>query len=221
MGPTGSLRQRLLDRTTDYSAQTRLVTGATPNIDTALLPDRLAWHLFGPLVIRRLVDAGVSPNIKAAKAMLENRGSHAWTHLAAVCRQSTILVGPPAGPWPLIALRADLTGELALKLHPDLMDRIGWEHLGAPVRIFAVLSTEAEQDAKERLLANRLMRDEQPAAWQATPQSFFDIDCPLPDAIVRLVTRRQTVELTDMDQLLLAPRWVSQDGTEPNATCTG
>jgi hypothetical protein len=42
-------------RLIDYSAGTRMVAGDPPDMDTALLPARLAWDLLQPLVINELM----------------------------------------------------------------------------------------------------------------------------------------------------------------------
>jgi DNA-directed RNA polymerase subunit beta' len=52
------LREGLLRRTVDYSARTRVVVADTTSVDEALLPARLGWELFYPMIRRELVVGG-------------------------------------------------------------------------------------------------------------------------------------------------------------------
>ena len=153
----GTLRDGFFRRPTDYSARTRLVVDDdSPSLDDCFLPARLAWDLYNPLVIAQLKAQGVSDTIKSAQRILERKGEEAHAALKSVLSSTLVLAAPTSGPWPLVALRPRLTPELALKVRPELLDLIGWQNLGQPVRLFAVLTTEATEDAREKLLPSRL-----------------------------------------------------------------
>jgi DNA-directed RNA polymerase subunit beta' len=153
----GTLRDGFYRRPADYSARTRLVADDdVTDFNACLLPERLAWSLYEPLVIAQLKAQGFSDTIKSARRMLERKDEEAHAALEAVCSSALVLAAPTYGPWPMVALRPRLTPELALKVRPELLDLIGWENLGQPVRLFAVLTTEATDEARERLLPSRL-----------------------------------------------------------------
>ena len=74
-------------RSMDYSALTSLVVGDTPSIDTALLPSRLAWNLFKPMIIHRLTETGAARSVTDANKMVSSQSRDAGQALAAVCAE--------------------------------------------------------------------------------------------------------------------------------------
>lgn len=175
-GTAGSLRDGFLRRPIDYSARTRLVSGDTPSLDTALLPAQLAWNLFLPLVARDLHEADDTKPLYWAVRQIEERTELALAALEAVCSRSLILLSLPCGPWPLIALRAQLARDLSLRVHPDLMDLIGWENLGERVSIFALLTREGTQDAANYMTVARLQNNDKLESCDfSSPESIFEL----------------------------------------------
>jgi hypothetical protein len=203
----GTLRDGFLQRSADFSARTRLTAEETPNLDSALLPERFAWDLYQPLLIARLRAIGAADTIKSAWRLIEKRSEVAREALETVCADALMLAAPSAGPWPLLALRLRLTSELALKVHPDLLDRIGWDNLGQRVNLFAVLTTEARAEAVERLLPSRLAVREGPT--DIDPPSAFDVgEAELIDELARWAATERSFPLSRADHLLLCAREV-------------
>ena len=153
-----SLLEYLLSQPLDYSCQTRLVAELTENLDTALFPESMAWDLFEMPVIANLIRAGVVDKIKAAKKHISNHTNEADQALEEVISKFCILVLPHSSSWKIIALKLQLTSNLALTIHPDLMNILGWKNLGKPVKIFAIFSEEAQQEAKDILLPSILSK---------------------------------------------------------------
>jgi hypothetical protein len=202
-GTGKTLRDGFLRRPVDYSARTRLVTGDTPDPRTALVPVRLAWNLFMPLLVNELIEMGVSTNVKAAKQQLGARSADAYAALEKVCASSLLLLAPHSGPWPLLALHTRPTADLALCVHPDLLTGIGWGNLGEPVRIFAVLTAEAQRDAVGLLTPDRL-REEKRSRPGSEQGSVFDIDQNnVPDRLVEAALDGSTFPLCEADKLIL------------------
>ncbi|MEU0213276.1 hypothetical protein [Streptomyces canus] len=201
--PTGTIRDDFLYRPIDYSACTRLVTGDTPDTSTALLPDRLAWDLFKPLIARTLVDTRVSANVLAAGHLVRSRAAEAFPALKAVCDRSLVLVAFPSGPWPLLAFRVRLTDELALRIRPELLEDIGWENLGERIKIFAVLTEGARSEATNLLMPERLPT--MPASNTRRPaRSAFNLPATdLTDELARAALQAASLPLSPDDRLLL------------------
>ncbi|MFB6835788.1 hypothetical protein [Streptomyces sp. NPDC056361] len=210
-GRDGGFRERLFERPADFSARTTLVAEATGDLDAALLPDRLAWTLLAPALIGRLVDTGTSPHITAAQQAVRDRTPQAWAQLQALCGDTTVLVSVPETRWPLFAVRvARLTGDLSLKLDPGLLDHLGWDRLGVPVRIFPLLTDEAATEARGALLPSTLLRDAATEADEPTPlpPSLLGLDQEhLPKEIVRMIETGDSAHLDRVDRFLLFPEW--------------
>ena len=179
------------------------MTGETPDPGTALLPVRLAWNLFRPLLVNELVETEVSANIEAAKQQLDARSPDAYAALDGLCAYSWILLAPHSGPWPLVALRPQPTADLALCIHPDLLTEIGWGNLGEPARIFAVLTAEAHRDAAELLIPDRL-REEKCSRPSTEQGSIFDIAPDnLLDRLVEAALDGSAFSFCEADKLIL------------------
>lgn len=210
-GRSGGFRERLFERPADFSACTTLVAETTGDLDAALLPDRLAWTFLAPVLIGRLVASGDSPNIAIAQQAVRDRTPQAWAQLQAVCQHTTVLVSVPETRWPLFAVRVGrLTGDLSLKLDPRLFDHLGWDRLGAPVRIFPLLTQEAAAEAQGTLLPRMLLRDGDSSGSEPAglPSSLLGLDQDyLPKEIVRMIGTGESAHLDRLDQFLLFPEW--------------
>jgi hypothetical protein len=203
------LRDRFLRRAVDYSARTRLTAGKTANIDTVFVPDRLAWDLVQPNVIGELRRTLAKPF--TAWKLIRSRSPQAFARLETACARSLILVAVPSGPWRLFAVRVELTGELGLKVHPELLDRIGWENLGKPVNIFGVLTEEAEWDAA-KLFPSRLQGLERPLLRRGDrlQSAFNENPAEVIEKLTRWVLKKNSFPLDESDRLLVGDmEWLS------------
>jgi hypothetical protein len=177
-------REGFLFRPVDFSAHTRMIVGETPDLDTASLSTRFAERLFEPLLHRR---RAARKNWSAVTD--ENQDDFA---------DELVLVATGRGPWPLFAMRFRLTHDVALTVRPELLDLLGWEHLGEPVAVFAVLTDDARHEA-ERLLPSVLTATTGPEADHGDRALPFDLSVTellqqLPDWIAQRRTFRCTPE---------------------------
>jgi hypothetical protein len=154
-GNCSSLLDGILTKPVDYSARTRLVVGDTGDLDTAIFPELFIWKLLRPKILHDLRKNDL-PTLKAATQEFNRRTPRAYEALERACSQAFILAAPKLSRWRLIALRPKFSGELALVIHPQLMDLIGWENLGKEVKLFSVLSEEATNEVAQKLLPNVL-----------------------------------------------------------------
>ncbi|MFJ9250555.1 hypothetical protein [Streptomyces sp. NPDC101776] len=162
-------------------------------------------------MMRKLVEAGDSPNVAAAQQAVRDRTPQAWAYLQAVCQDTTVLVSVPGTRWTLFAIRVGrLTGDLSLKLDPSLFDHLGWDRLGTRVRIFPLLTAEASVEAGDALLPSTLLRDSDTGDSEPTdpPTSLLGLDQEhLPKEIVRMIGTRESAHLDRLDRFLLFPEW--------------
>jgi DNA-directed RNA polymerase subunit beta' len=206
----------LLRRPVDFSARTRIVAENTGEIDTAFIPLRIARALFEFLLIQHLKGTGQADTIKSGRKLLDKgpeevRPAYEW-----LASHVLLLVALETGPWRLFALRPHLGSDLALMLHPDLLDRIGWECLGKEVHLFAVLGEESRQEA-EQLLPSHLQARPQPdvaamsEAKRNSPFMLMRESIPMELAIRALANRRFPLGVHDL--LVLGAREAVQADT--------
>jgi RNA polymerase Rpb1, domain 1 len=195
-----------LRRSLDYSASTLLVTGDTPDPDVAMLPARLAFDLFEPLIVSAMVQSGAAPDLASAQEHVRSRSPEASRALADACVDVLILVSLPQARWRLFAVPVRLSSELALQVHPALLDYIGWEHLGSRVSIFSILSAEATNEARELLIPSRLQARSNPLAELPEMDRSAILDLTgdnLADTAALCALRDLPLRLTGWDRLFL------------------
>ena len=168
-GRCSNLLDGLITKPVDYSARTRLVVGDTGDLDTAIFPELFIWKLLRPKILHDLTRSDL-PTIKAATEEINKRSQRAYEALERVCSETFILIAPSLSVWRLIALRPKFSAELALVIHQQLMDLIGWENLGKEVRLFSLLSEEAIKEVGQKLLPSVLSATGLPAL--ATTSQF-------------------------------------------------
>lgn len=207
-GQNSTLLDGLLHRSIDFSAITRLVTGETPDIDSAFVPKRFLWELLKPLLLGELERMGVS-SIRLARDEVHRRSELAYSALLEVTKNAMVLISPSFCSWRLIALRPIISTNLAIAIHPELLRTIGEANFGKPVKVFSVLSEEAIKEATERLLPSQLAKSKSLLSACARvknekPKSAFYIDKK--DLLSELAQRalmRSSHALTAFDRLIL------------------
>jgi hypothetical protein len=115
------------------------------------------WHLLKPLILNILEKSG-SVTLKDAREEVTARTARAYHALAEICSKIIILVSPAFSVWRLVALRPRFSSDIALIVRRELMDLLSWENLGKQVKLFAVLSREAECEGVEKLLPSVLCK---------------------------------------------------------------
>lgn len=151
---TSTLLDGFLHRPIDYSARTRVVLGDTKDIDTALLPECLAWDLFRLILLRRL--GPLHTLLRQASEEIDERSDRAREALLELSLKTIILAAFDFTRYRVVALRPIITGERALIVNKDLLNYVGWENLGRRVRLFSIMSAEAEQEGINKLLPSWL-----------------------------------------------------------------
>jgi hypothetical protein len=203
--PAATLREKLQTRSVDFSASARLVTGDTGDVGTVLLPKRIAWTLLEPHLLRQLERSGPTAAGPDIRELIDRRDTQAEAALRAVCDRALVLLLPAQGPWRAVAMRVRLANDQAVHVNSSLLDLIGWENLGQPVRVLSVITDGAIREAASLLTPSRLTEVPSPdAASRLTSNSVFDLPQPeLIDKISLAAWEPVTFPLIPEDHLLL------------------
>jgi hypothetical protein len=111
---------------------------------------------------------------------------------------------------------------LALAVHPEVMDCLGWEALGAPVKLFPVFSEEAKREAQERLLPSRLARPASGCAGRLSRSDFnggspFSVGTGhLIESLIRRTVSGKTIPLSELDHLVLGCLGIQLPAPDPH-----
>ena len=166
-GKQGRFRQNLLGKRVDYSGRSVIVVGPDLKIYQCGVPKEMAIELFRPFVMKKLVEDGVSNNIKSAKKMVDRGVTEVWDALEVVIKEHPVLLNraPTLHRLGIQAFEPILVEGRALKLHPLVCTAYNADFDGDQMAIHVPLSAEAQAEARILMLsANNLLhpKDGQP-----------------------------------------------------------
>ena len=166
-GKQGRFRQNLLGKRVDYSGRSVIVVGPDLKIYQCGVPKEMAIELFRPFVMKKLVEDGVSNNIKSAKKMVDKGLTEVWDALEVVIKEHPVLLNraPTLHRLGIQAFEPILVEGRALKLHPLVCTAYNADFDGDQMAIHVPLSAEAQAEARILMLsANNLLhpKDGQP-----------------------------------------------------------
>ncbi len=160
-GKQGRFRQNLLGKRVDYSGRSVIVVGPELKMYQCGLPKEMALELFKPFVMKRLVDVGVSNNIKNARKMVEKADTKVWDALEVVIKDHPVLLNRPPTLHRLgiQAFEPILVEGRALKLHPLVCTAFNADFDGDQMAVHVPLSAEAQAEARFLMLsANNILK---------------------------------------------------------------
>jgi len=166
-GKQGRFRQNLLGKRVDYSGRSVIVVGPDLKLYQCGVPKEMAIELFRPFVMKKLVEDGVSNNIKSAKKMVDKGLTEVWDALEVVIKEHPVLLNraPTLHRLGIQAFEPILVEGRALKLHPLVCTAYNADFDGDQMAIHVPLSAEAQAEARILMLsANNLLhpKDGQP-----------------------------------------------------------
>lgn len=160
-GKQGRFRQNLLGKRVDYSGRSVIVVGPELKMYQCGLPKEMALELFKPFVMKRLVETGVSNNIKSARKMVERAKPEVWDALETVIKDHPVLLNraPTLHRLGIQAFEPILVEGRALKLHPLVCTAYNADFDGDQMAVHVPLSAEAQAEARFLMLAaNNLLK---------------------------------------------------------------
>ena len=160
-GKQGRFRQNLLGKRVDYSGRSVIVVGPELKMYQCGLPKEMALELFKPFVMKRLVETGISNNIKSARKMVERAKPEVWDALETVIKDHPVLLNraPTLHRLGIQAFEPILVEGRALKLHPLVCTAYNADFDGDQMAVHVPLSAEAQAEARFLMLAaNNLLK---------------------------------------------------------------
>ena len=154
-GKQGRFRQNLLGKRVDYSARSVIVVGPHLDLQQCGLPKMMALELFKPFVMKRLVELGLSQNIKSAKRMVERSRAQVWDVLAEVIEEHPVLLNraPTLHRLGIQAFEPILVEGKAIQVHPLVCEAFNADFDGDQMAVHVPLSAEAQAEAKVLMLS--------------------------------------------------------------------
>ncbi|HAK41326.1 MAG TPA: DNA-directed RNA polymerase subunit beta', partial [Synergistaceae bacterium] len=150
-------RQNLLGKRVDYSGRSVIVIGPNLKIYQCGVPKQMALELFKPFVINKLVEQGLSPNVKSAKRAIERGREDVWGILEKVIKGHPVLLNraPTLHRLGIQAFEPVLMEGKALRLHPLVCTAFNADFDGDQMAVHVPLSIEARVEAQTIMLSAR------------------------------------------------------------------
>nr|QYB20802.1 RNA polymerase beta' subunit [Callitris pyramidalis] len=149
-GKEGRFRQNLLGKRVDYSGRSVIVVGPHLSLYQCGLPREMAIELFQIFLIRDLVERQIAPNLRAAKILIQDRGSIIWNMLKQIIQRYPILLNraPTLHRLGIQAFLPVLIEERAIRLHPLVCAGFNADFDGDQMAVHIPLSMEAQVEAR-------------------------------------------------------------------------
>jgi len=156
-GKQGRFRQNLLGKRADYSGRSVIVVGPTLKIHQCGLPKEMALELFKPFVIRKLVERGLSQNVKNAKRHIDKREIFVWDILEEVIKGHPVLLNraPTLHRLGIQAFEPILVEGKAIQIHPLVCPAFNADFDGDQMAVHVPLLTESRVEARLLMLSSR------------------------------------------------------------------
>ena len=160
-GKQGRFRQNLLGKRVDYSGRSVIVVGPELKMHQCGVPSLMALELFKPFLIRRLHDNGTAPNVKKAKAMVEEGAPEVWSILDDVVKEHPVMLNraPTLHRLGFQAFEPVLVDGKALKLHPLVCHAFNADFDGDQMAIHVPLSEAAQLECWTLMLSTTNLLD--------------------------------------------------------------
>ncbi len=148
-GKSGRFRQNLLGKRVDYSGRSVIVVGPELKLHQMGLPKKMAMELFKPFIMKRLVDLGLSPNIKSAKKKVEAEEQEVFEVIDEIIKEHPVMLNraPTLHRLGIQAFLPVLVEGKAIKLHPLVCHAFNADFDGDQMAIHVPLSPRAQLES--------------------------------------------------------------------------
>ena len=156
-GKQGRFRQNLLGKRVDYSGRSVIIVGPDLKLHQVGLPKKMALELFKPFVMKKIVDMGLSTNIKSAKRLVDNENEIIWKILEGVIQGHPVFINraPTLHRLSIQAFEPILLEGKAIKLHPLVCKAFNADFDGDQVAVHVPLSYESRVECWMLMLSSR------------------------------------------------------------------
>jgi len=156
-GKQGRFRQNLLGKRVDYSGRSVIVVGPDLKINQCGLPKQMALEIFKPFVISKIIERGLSHNIRNANRLIEQGLPEIWEILEGVIANRKVLLNraPTLHRLGVQAFEPLLIEDLAIRIPPLVCAAFNADFDGDQMAVHLPLTDEAQKEASEIMLSSR------------------------------------------------------------------
>lgn len=178
-GKKGRFRRNLLGKRVDYSGRSAIVVGPDLKLNEFGLPKEIAIEIYRPFILRELMMAGIAPNIKSAKNLIDHRVNEVYDVLEKVTKDSYLLLNraPTLHKLSIQAFKPKLTDGLAIRLHPCVCKGFNADFDGDQMGVHLPLSAASQSEAKRLMLPSHNLLKPADGSPINTPSQEMAVGC--------------------------------------------
>ncbi|MGX7582876.1 DNA-directed RNA polymerase subunit beta' [Candidatus Vidania fulgoroideorum] len=149
-GKNGRFRQNLLGKRVDYSARSVIVVEPEIKLNECFIPKIIAYELFKPFIIRKLLKDKYSLNIKSATFEFENKSKLVFNILKKIVRNFYIILNraPTLHRLGIQSFKIKLTKEKAIKINPLVCFSYNADFDGDQMAVHLPISYESNLESR-------------------------------------------------------------------------
>ncbi|MCX7615829.1 MAG: DNA-directed RNA polymerase subunit beta' [Patescibacteria group bacterium] len=178
-GKQGRFRQNLLGKRVDYSGRSVIVVGPELKLNECGVPKKMALELFKPFVIGKILERGLAHNIKNANRLIEQGPAEVWEILEEVIKDKLVLLNraPTLHRLGIQAFKPVLIEDLAIRIPPMVCAAFNADFDGDQMAIHLPLSSQAQEEAKTRMISSKNIIKPADGEPIATPSQDIVLGC--------------------------------------------
>ena len=156
-GKQGRFRQNLLGKRVDYSGRSVIVVGPELTLNQCGLPKEMALEMFKPFVLRNQIVTGITPNVKNAKNVLEQRPPEVFDILERITKDHPVLLNraPTLHKLGIQAFYPVLIEGEAIQIHPCVCQGYNADFDGDQMAVHVPLGEKAKKEALELMAPDK------------------------------------------------------------------
>ncbi len=174
-GKQGRFRQNLLGKRVDYSGRSVIVVGPELKLNQVGVPKQMALEIFKPFVIKKILERELAYNVRSASHLIEDETDEVWAILEEVVKDKLVIINraPTLHRLGIQAFEPILIEGKTIRIHPMVCKAFNADFDGDQMAVHLPLSTLAQKEAKEKMLASlNLLK---PAAGTPSVTLYQDI----------------------------------------------
>ncbi len=155
-GKQGRFRQNLLGKRVDYSGRSVIVVGPELQLHECGIPKEMAYELYKPFIIRKLLERNIVKTVKSAKKLIDDKESIIWEILENILVGHPVLLNraPTLHRLSIQAFQPKLIEGKAIQLHPLVCTAFNADFDGDQMAVHIPLSNAAIVEAQILMLAS-------------------------------------------------------------------
>lgn len=155
---TGFFLSKLITKKQDLVGRGVITNGPDLHVDEIGIPEKMAWKIFRPFIIRDFVTSGYKP--EDARKEVDAQTNLAKKYLESVMKKRTVLMNraPSLHKFSVMAFKPQLTEGLAIKVPPLVFKGFNADIDGDSVNIHVPVSEAALQESAKMFPSNNLWK---------------------------------------------------------------